>query len=339
MAVYQIYKLLFNRSRQSNFLSVADGKSSYDKAQELLETMLGNKLPITKEQRNKSLEPLENYVERRREGVTVLVLCNNKKYKYREKMEDNNEFEYHPGCRIIIDNRIGVAQIAIERSQSFDDKTDAVRTMLEEALCKLFDEYQLTVEIRAKKRESTFWDAVDEQCITYKDTIKQVVYEFPDPDEVGPVDASQMMYDKLAILQSLSASMNAAKGKFQAFSDKNKTIKLERTCEDIAHMVEMCCHNGYNISVHFKHYGLYRFGKEIKALSQLKDEDINEFITGQTIMGKAPDGEWALIHWLDDVRQMTDSYQDEEPIEKKRKRRNKTASENESYVDSVAESV
>lgn len=48
MAVYQIYKILFNRSRQGNLLSKMDGRSAYDKAQELLEEMLGGVLPLTK---------------------------------------------------------------------------------------------------------------------------------------------------------------------------------------------------------------------------------------------------------------------------------------------------
>ena len=88
MAIYQIYKLLFNRSRQRNLLSKMDGKSAYDKAQELLEEMLGNTLPVIKEKRDKSLVRLENYVEKRRERVTVLVICNERNHKYKEKMDE-----------------------------------------------------------------------------------------------------------------------------------------------------------------------------------------------------------------------------------------------------------
>lgn len=337
MAVYQIYKLLFNRSRQGNLLSTMDGRSAYDKAQELLEEMLSGKLPTTKEKRDKTLVPLDNYVEKRRDGVTVMVICNERNHKYKEKMEDL-ELVYHPGCRVIIDNRPGVAQIAIERSSSFDGKTDPVRMILQEALCKLFDEYQLTVEIRAKKREGTFWEAVDEQCLTYHDTITHVVYEFPDEDEVGPVDAPRQTMDKLSLLKSLNAAMNAARGVYHAYSDKNKVITLDRTCEDIANMVAMCCHNGYNISVHFKHYGLYRFGTDIKALSQLKDDVVKEFVSGQMVMGKAEEGEFGLIHWLDEVRKVTENYKDEEPVEKKRKRGYQLPDEGESAMGRVADS-
>ena len=128
MAVYQIYKILFNRSRQGNLLSMMDGRSAYDKAQELLEEMLGGVLPLTKEKRDKTLVPLESYVEKKRDGVTVMVVCNEKNHKYREKLEEH-ELVYHPGCRVILDNRPGIAQLAIERSQSFDGKTDKVRDM------------------------------------------------------------------------------------------------------------------------------------------------------------------------------------------------------------------
>ena len=337
MAVYQIYKVLFNRSRQGNLLSKMDGRSAYDKAQELLEEMLGGVLPLTKEKRDKTLVPLENYVEKKRDGVTVMVVCNEKNHKYREKLEEH-ELVYHPGCRVIIDNRPGIAQLAIERSQSFDGKTDKVRDILQEAFCKLFDQYQLTVEIRAKKREGTFWEAVDEQCLTYNDRIQHVVYEFPDDDEVGPIDASRQTMDKLTLLKSLNAAMNAARGVYHAYSSKEKTIQLDKTQEDIANMVAMCCQNGYNISVHFQHYGVYRFGTDIKALSQLKDEVVKEFVDGQTAIGKTVEGEWALVHWLDEIRKVTENYKDEEPVAKKRKGSHQYQMEEESNMGRVAES-
>jgi len=337
MAVYQIYKLLFNRSRQGNLLSMMDGRSAYDKAQELLEEMLGGKLPTTKEKKDRSLVPLDNYVEKRKDGVTMLVICNERNHKYKEKMEDL-ELVYHPGCRVIVDNRPGVAQIAIERSSSFDGKTDTVKNILQEALSKCFDQYQLTVEIRAKKREGTFWETVDEQCLTYQDTITHVVYEFPDDDEVGPVDAPQQTMDKLSLLKSLNAAMNAARGVYHAYSGKEKVIRLDRTREDIANMVAMCCHNGYNISVQFKHYGIYRFGTDIKALSQLKDEVVKEFVSGQMVIGKQTEGEFGLVHWLDEVRKVTENYKDEDPVEKKRKRHYMLPDEGEPAMGRVADS-
>ena len=113
MPTFAIYKLLFSRARQRSLLA-EDGRTNLEHAQEYLEEVLTEKLPICKEQRDKSLLPLDNYVEARREGVTLMVVCNEKCHKYREKMEDL-ELVHHPGCHVIFDNRPGVAQLAIER--------------------------------------------------------------------------------------------------------------------------------------------------------------------------------------------------------------------------------
>ena len=59
MAVYQIYKLLFDRSSQRDLYAVADGCSAFQKAQDILDGMLkgAKPLPITKEKRDKTIVP------------------------------------------------------------------------------------------------------------------------------------------------------------------------------------------------------------------------------------------------------------------------------------------
>ena len=136
MAVFQLYKLLFNRSREGNMFATMDNETAYNKAQELLEDMLTGALPITKEKRDKSVVKLENYIEKKRDGITIMVVCNEKNHRYKEKMAEQ-ELVYHPGCRVIIDNRQGVAQIAIEKSQSFDGKTDTVRDKVDRKSTRL----------------------------------------------------------------------------------------------------------------------------------------------------------------------------------------------------------
>ena len=131
MPTFAIYKLLFSRARQRSLLA-EDGRTNLDHAQEYLEEVLTDKLPICKEQRDKSLLPLDNYVEARLEGVTLMVVCNEKCHKYREKMEDL-ELVHHPGCHVIFDNRPGVAQLAIERSESFKNDPDKLRDLIQEA--------------------------------------------------------------------------------------------------------------------------------------------------------------------------------------------------------------
>ena len=169
-------------------------------------------------------------------------------------------------------------------------------------------------------RERAFWEMVDDQREQFKDPIKKVVFDFPNPDKVAPVDASAGMLEKLVLLSTLTAATNAAKGTLNLMSDKEKVIELKRSQKDIAHLVEMCAHNGYDIAVHFKHYGVYRFGRSVKALDTIKRDVIQEFKSGQMMVGKAQEGVFLLIAQLDKIRTRTENYVDEEPVEKKRTR-------------------
>ena len=162
--------------------------------------------------------------------------------------------------------------------------------------------------------------AIDSTGLRGNTHIKKVVFDFPNPDKVAPVDASAGMLEKLVLLSTLTAATNAAKGTLNLLSDKEKVIELKRSQEDIAHLVEMCAHNGYDIAVHFKHYGVYRFGRSVKALDTIKRDVIQEFRCGQMMMGKAQEGEFLLIAQLDKIRTRTENYVDEEPVEKKRTR-------------------
>lgn len=322
MATFAIYKLMFERIGQTNLLAVDDGVSAFDKAQELLEGMLRGSLPMSKINRKKEQVPLECEVKKKMSGITVLVVCNEKNFKYKEKLDDR-ELSYHPGCWVIIDNRPGVAQVAIERSSSsFDSKTDLVRDLLQDTLNRMFEQYQLGVEINQKWKDGDFWDAVEEQCTVHHDRVKQVVYEFPNTNEVGPIDASSEAIAKLTLLQTIANSVNAAKGTLKLESDKEKVIRLERTQEDMAQMVRMCSQNAYDIKVKFEKYGLYRHGNNFKAFSQINASAVDEFVSGQRVMGGA-DGNYELIQWLDEVRVITKDYNHDEETKKKRKRRNK----------------
>lgn len=318
MPTFATYKIMFAQANQRNCYA-EDGRTNLDCAQEYLEEVLSERLPISKEQKDKTLIPLENYVEVRRDRVTLMVVCNEKSHKYKEKME-NMELVHHPGCHVIIDNREGVAQMLIERSESFNSNTDKVRDLIQEALCKAFSRFELTVEIRAKMRESEFWEMVENQHIQFNDPIKKVVFDFPNPDKVKPIDASQEAIEKLTLFNTFTTAINAAKGSLSLMSDKEKIIRLEKSKEDFAQLVTLCSHNGYDIAVYFQHYGVFRYGRSVKALDVIKDNVIKEFKTGQMEMGKAVEGVFLLIQLLDSIRVRTENYTDEEPTKKKRKR-------------------
>lgn len=327
MAVYAIYHINMYPSRQTALNFDEREPVTGEMYQEILESLLVKSIPVNKLERDGvTLTPLDCYVECKRNNVSLLLLCNEKSHKYFEK-KDQEELIYHPGCYIVIDNRVhvgpdksqGVIYMAIERTPAFENKPDKVRDLLEKSFNTLLAEREITVEIRAQMHEGEFWEAVHEQCELHGDTVRRVSFEFPNPRHIKTIDAPAELNERLSILAAFTEAFNAAKGSLHLESSKEEAIKLDQTQEDIAQMVTLCCRNGYNIIVRFAKYGLYRFGSNIKAFGHIKEEYLREFSTGQTILGKQIEANFELINWLDNIRISTESYIDEEPTPKTRK--------------------
>ena len=56
-----------------------------------------------------------------------------------------------------------------------------------------------------------FWDAVNSRRAN-GDSIRRVVFDFPDPSRVKNIPATEELTKQMAILHAFSASMHAAKG-------------------------------------------------------------------------------------------------------------------------------
>ena len=319
MATYAIYKLIFERTQQKSIIESDDEKHSFDDAQELLQKILREPLPVSKMNKKKEQIPLECTLERENDKVNLLMLCNEKEMQFVERKEPKTQ-TIHPGCYVILDNRPGVAQVAIERDSSFDSKPDDVRDIIEAALNRKFEEYGLRVSINQKWKEGGFWTAVNEQCEVHHDRIKKVVFDFPNPEIVGPIDTGFGYNEKFELLNSFARNVNAAKGTLSLSSDKQRTIKFNQEIEDIANMVSLCSLNAYNIAVHFDSYGIYRNGTDFKAFSQVKDYIVDEFRSGQRVLGREDEADYLLVQWLDEVRNVTKDYKNDTKTRKKRKR-------------------
>lgn len=287
-------------------------------AEKVLEDCLQGRIPVNKPMKDKTLVPLECSVIAKRKGVTLLLLCNEKNHKYMEK-KSPEELVYHPGCYVAVDNRPGRMQMIIERTSSFENNPDKVRDLLVVALNRILDKYQLEIEILARQHEGEFWDMVDEQCNQHNDCIKKVSFEFPNPKVVHTVDAPIEMTKRLEVLHAFAKTLNAAKGTLYMEADKNEALKLDKTKKDIAHMVLLCCKNGYNIAVRFKRYGLYRFQDKIKAFGTVREEALTGFICGQTVRGEGTDSEFELVQLFEKFYESRDIYTNEEPTPQTRK--------------------
>lgn len=82
----------------------------------------------------------------------------------------------------------------------------------------------------------------------------------------------------------MASATGAARSSFKVDAEKEGTLTLDRTKEDLAQMVALCCNNGYHISVHFEQFGVYRNGDVIRALYNIDKGLLDDFINGQSVL-------------------------------------------------------
>ncbi len=324
MAVYAIYHYDFKQTEETAMFYEGSNETTIDKAQEVFESFLEgiNPFNIHNPRKDANEEWLENKVKAKHEKATLMVINNEKHKKYLEEKKEG-DFEYHPGCYVIIDNRDEVANIAIERSPSFDNDPDKVSQLLEEAINNKLKPYRLEISIRPKLREAGIWEVVENQTKMYNDRISKVVFSFAVPDKVKGVDAPKDLRKNLQALSLLCKAFDATRASYKVEADKNGTLKMDRTQKDMAQMVQLCTTNAYDLSIRFRYYGVYRFGSDERALSTLKDDFVVEFKNGVTTYDNQGNTTFNLCLWLNDVRRVIEGYKDGKPVSKKRKKRRK----------------
>lgn len=323
MATYAIYKYLFDISKQGHLFSKETGKSAFDEAQRHFADILKEDIAVpggavdSKEEATFYIEP---YLVR--DDIIFLLVCNEKTNRIRDRL-DEREITSHPGCFVIIDNRPGVTMLAIEKNNAFYSKTEKIRKILLYAFNLKLEQLGLTMEINARIRPGTFWEVVDEQCTKLKDVIKKVSFNFPNPNKIGPVDASAEAKKNLSYISRIIGAANAAKGTLVMHADEKEKIALNQKVEDFAEMVRLCEFDGYDISVHFKRYGVYRFGAEAQVYMILQDDVRDHFLQGVTVLGLPDEQPFELYQWLEDINKLVQTCSDEIPANKERKGKNK----------------
>ena len=326
MAVYSIYKYELSQISELEAMALCNEsqETPLSLAQEVFDGIFCGVRPlnITKENKEKVIIPLENEITCKRDRMTLLLVCNEKDIKYTDK-KDEKTLKTHPGCYVIIDNREGIAQMAIERSSSFQSDPDKVCLLLQQAINDKLAAYRLKIEIRGKVREATFWEVVNQQTVEHKDRIKWIKFNFGVPEESAGIDATDEMKAMISGYNRLGRAMGAEKGQYIYNASESGTLHIDQTQEDMAQVVHYCSTNAYDISVGFKYYGVYRYGREERAYSQLEDTTLDDFIHERPTTDDKGNAAWGLCLWFDNMRRMYEGYRDVTPTKKKRKRKPK----------------
>lgn len=312
MAVYAIYSYEILEGNRSLFYKET-GKKAIDMANEIISNLLKDGLTVIGKKRNED-QLLTNRHFIGREGVFAWELCNVKDKTLLEG-HDKIPYEEHPGSYVIVDNRVDVCQIAIEKNSAFGPDTDKVVKYLRRAFKAHLYDYGLRMVIKRKWQASNFKDIIRERIINQKDSVKKVVWEFPNPDRVKGIDAIQQMKEHLKGLMLFTQASNALKGKLTLTGSKKRAIDVDDDkIEDWAMIIALSAQNNYKLSYYFYNSPVVNFKDVADAFATIENKVIRDFESGQ-LTDKGEGSTFELIERLDEIRKQIADYDHEKIVD------------------------
>ena len=263
-------------------------------------------------------ESFENDVLRVTDDVILMTIENNK-VKHTTNKKKDVAHEHHPYCHVVIDNRPGHQIMAVVKNSAFDNKPDKVCGILYQAFNNktILGQYHLKIEFTKRQRKKNeFWPVVNDIRSMFKDSVRQIRMDFAGKDAAEEADAN----DVVTIMRALAIkSASSAAVTLNADGDE---VRLDELHDDLTNMANICLtQKGYDLTVKFRTFGLYRYGADIVAQFGVDDEVIGEFENGVKKMNfETPEGSYALIEWLDRMQELLVKYDDETPVQKRGKR-------------------
>lgn len=264
-------------------------------------------------------EPFENDVLMVADDVILMTIENNK-WKHTTNKKKDVAHEHHPFCHVVIDNRSGHHVMAVVKNSAFDNKPDKVCGILYQAFNNetILGQYHLKIEFTKRQRKKNdFWPVVNDIRSIFKDRVRQIRMDFSGDDEEELSPEAQDMVAVMRMLARKSASTAAV-----TLNADGEEVKLDELYDDLTNMANICLtQKGYDLTVKFRTFGLYRYGADIVAQFGVEDEVIEEFENGIKKMNfENPNGSFALIEWLDRMIELLGKYEDEIPVQKRGKR-------------------
>lgn len=228
-----------------------------------------------------------------------------------------DKVESNPYCNVLIDNRPGKCLMAIEKSAAWSSKPDGLRDiLLENFNLLLANRFDLEMRIEARMNPKDIWDFVHECIYEHGDFVKEVKFTFQNRKKVNRTDAMEVKSSRLRAMLRTAEIADALKAYFVMEFDQYTNGKISPKNKDLAEMVNLCANNGYDISIRFNNYKLYRINDYVRAYYPMMEEDLNGFQTGTRLL----DERTTLERWFDEVDEQTKGYVNESEVPRRRNR-------------------
>lgn len=312
MATYAIYSYEIQEGNKSLFYKDT-GKKAIDMAYEIVCNVLKDDFIIVgkKKKQDQRLQ-IRHFIGR--DKIFTWELCNIKDITHIEGHE-KTPYETHPGCYVIIDNRPDVCQIAIETNGAFGPDTDKVVKYINRTFKVHLLEYGLKMVIKRKYQAKIFKELIRERIVKNDDSVKKVVWEFPNPDKVKGIDATQQMKGRLEGLRLFLQASNALKGKLTLTGSKGSPMDVDDdTIEDWAQIIALSAQNNYKLSYYFFNSPMVSFKDVAYALATIDNKHIRDFEEGHTAFHDE-DTTFELIESLNTIRNEIADYDHEKIVD------------------------
>jgi hypothetical protein len=329
MEKYRLYKFVFQPSHTKEVdwtQSVVAKTTNLSKAQDIFEELLigvfkeDKRLPIGKEPTTGD-KVLPNSILRNDNQVTLLKLHNPGIVNIWELNGAKIPKDTFPYSYIIIDNRHGIGQLAIQMKTDAWSNPDTVAKLLEDNLNRILNDYGtgLEIEIRYKYLPTEFFKYVKQRRKDEGVIVKRIFFEFTNPEFETPIETAVETSGHLRQLMNMLSQLGGAKAKLQVDAPQKKEL-IKRKLKDIKQMVSLVSTNGYRLKVEFSDKSTYTCDELMIHDDDMKETVLTDFRDGQ----KHNLFEFELFHWLDEMRKKEkDCDYHEQPIRVKPARNNK----------------
>lgn len=238
-----------------------------------------------------------------RQDVILLELENN---GTKTTIENKKRVKHpnHPYCRVIIDNREGYQIIAIEKNAAFSGDTDKAALVLQNGFNQKLSVYGREIVIQPLHKKTTdFWPVVWDIRKKFNDHVRFIKLDFRGEGENKSADGLMSLITQLAQKGDCAALLELSR------KPGSPEINLQELHDDLTNIAAICHDEGiFDLTVHFAHFGCYRYGADIMAQFGIEEEAINSF--GLELLsgfdGNGPTFE--LIRWMDKMNEILKDY-------------------------------
>jgi len=321
---YAIYKIKLIEAKEISIENCnVNSKETIKEAQHHFENIFLKEVEIkgfgSYKDDGKDFTHYPNYVKKVSDHIIVWQINNKQSRSYTERDDESRVEPVHlqrsvdsfPPCYVIIDNRPGICQMAIECGSAFS-KPDKVRDLIQTSFHYMLGrEYKLDIQIDPKMEPTEFWEFIHREVYVRKNRISNISFNFPNRKKVEGLDLPEIHRSGIKAMAKVVETTKALEGRFQMKVAKDSD--LSKRNKDIAEMVSLCSCNAYGISVKFAKGGVYRCNDKIRATLPIKGNIITDFISlnqAKVMVEGKPQGEFELKLWLDEVRKRTKGEED-----------------------------